>query len=200
MPRFDEKHIKEYGKRIAKALRVVIKCDEFGKQWNKDNKDCQLCKIDSSEYHSKCRQFTKGEGAGYRPRATTYRKKKKSKKVKRIIYKPKKRMLQPFKRHSRSDVIYRFIKDQEAASTVMIMKHLSDYFECDSPDYDSICDYICYMRKQLDKIGHEKIVNYRGWYTIKRTVKGDLYGNTNEARALRAERLKKEREEENKEG
>jgi len=97
-------------------------------------------------------------------------------------------------------VIYRFIKEQEAATTNMLMKHLSDYFECDSPDYKCVTDYIYNMRKQLDKIGHEKIENYRGWYTIKKTTKGTHYGNTNEARALKANQLeqeKKERDEKN---
>jgi len=198
MPKFDAKVIKEYGKKIAKALQVVIKCDEFGKTWHKDNKDCKLCKIDSPTYHTKCREFTKGEGAGYRPRVTTYKKKKKKfpQKVTKIVYKAKKRMLQPFRRQTRCDIIYRFIKEKEAVNIRDIMRHLSEHFECDI-EIKTVRNYIDHMRKELKKIDHEVIKNYRGCLYIEKTSKGNCYGNTNEARALKADKLQKEREEEN---
>jgi|15BtaG_2_1085339.scaffolds.fasta_scaffold00188_15 hypothetical protein len=177
MPRFDDKIIEKYGRKIAKSLGVIIKCEEFGKLWNKDSKDCQLCRVDSLAYHSKCREFTKGVGAGYRPRVSEYKKKKKVHiKPKKVKYRNK-RLTQPFKRHTKCDIVYRYLKKTEGASSYDIMRHLSEYFECDIT-YKALANKVCYMRVILARLDHEFIRNCNGVYFIEETVKGKRYRNS----------------------
>ena len=194
MPRFEKKVIEQYGRRIARALRVIIRCDEFGKQWNKDNKDCKLCKIDSSEYHSKCREFTKGVGAGNRPKAPKKSKVEKPKKIKKIKYKTNPRVMQPFRRHTRSDIIYRFLKENPMSNMHTITEHVVNHFQCDIT-VKTIRNTVTNMRRELAKVDCEVIKSYYGAYYIDKTPKGRQYGNSKEGIEFRARELEKKNKE-----
>ncbi|MAF51040.1 MAG: hypothetical protein CMH64_03020 [Nanoarchaeota archaeon] len=178
MARFDNETITKYGKRIARALGVVIKCDEFGRNWSRENKDCKLCRIDSQRYNTKCREFSLGIKTGYKP-TKIGRPRKKLKLKQKEIYKVKgkKNSYQLFKKGTKIRTVYDFLKDESNIGKLeLIMKHVAETFECDTTS-GSIVQLIAYIRKALSEFGHEEIKYYGGVYYLTKTRQGNRYDN-----------------------
>jgi len=171
MPRFGNETIRKYGEKIAQILQVVIKCDEFGQQWNRENKDCQMCKIDSHKYYTKCREFTLGVNTGRRPAKKTKKKLGRPRKLQVFKRKRAKCATHPFRKGTRLQVMYEFIKKRKECTIEDLMEEVSDTFDCDVTR-DSIRLWMVYMRKTFREFGHEELRHIYGYYRIEKTRAG----------------------------